>query len=510
MGVGVCYAAGMSYDALEQHFLRLGHLQHVAAIVQWDEAVIMPPAAGAARSEAMASLQVVMHGQLQDPRLPAWIATAEAGAGQLQAGQRANLREIARAVGRAHAVAPELVARSARAELGCEQAWRSLRGENDFATFAPLLHEVVTLKREVAACLGEALGLSPYDALLDEFDPGTRAATLDPIFSALRGFLPGLIDEVIEHQRGEAVIVPEGPFPVEAQRALGVELMAAVGFDMRHGRLDVSHHPFCGGVPSDVRITTRYDEADFTQALMGVLHETGHAKYEQGLPAAWAGQPVGLARGMAVHEGQSLLQEMQVSRSRPFMTFLAPRLAAAFPDAAARQPGAFEADNLHRVFTRVARSKIRVDADEVTYPCHALVRYDIERALISGSMQVAGIPDAWDAGMRELLQVSTGDDHRDGCMQDVHWPSGGFGYFPSYTLGAMVAAQLFAAAKQQDPTIDDAIARGDMDGLDRFLRERVWSCGSLLDTEALLRGATGEPLNPDHFERHLRARYLPG
>jgi carboxypeptidase Taq len=508
----------MSYPALERHFHRLGHLQHVSAILSWDEAVMMPAASGNERAEASATLQVVLHELLTDPRLPGLIdathAEHEAGQsagqpdGRLNPEQLANLREITRLVRRARALPNELVEQSSLAQLRCEQAWRTLRAQNDFAAFAPLLQRVVELKREAAAVLGAALSLAPYDALLDEFEPGCRAARLDELFGALRRALPGLIDEVLEHQRAQAPREPAGPFAVAAQRELGARLMEQVGFDMARGRLDVSHHPFCGGVPSDVRITTRYDEGDFTKALMGVLHETGHAKYEQGLPRRWAGQPAGSARGMAAHEGQSLLQEMQVSRSLPFLRFLAPRLERAFPDAFARDPAAFGADNLYRLFTRVKRSKIRVDADEVTYPCHILVRYDIERALIDGSLQVPEIPEAWDAAMRALLQIATGDDHRDGCMQDVHWPSGAFGYFPTYTLGAMTAAQLFAAAQRELSGLSADIEAGRFEALNTFLRERVWSWGSLLESDELMRRATGEPLDPRHFEAHLRTRYL--
>ncbi|MDB4976216.1 MAG: thermostable carboxypeptidase 1, partial [Myxococcaceae bacterium] len=384
----------MSYIELERHFRRLGHLQHAAAILSWDEAVIMPPASGAKRAETMGTLQVMLHEQQTDARLPAWIASAEAQAlrAELSPVQAANVREIRRVVRRAQGISSELVERCTEAQLRCEQAWRSQRANNDFAGFAPLLHEVVTLRREAAAQLGEALGLSPYDALLDEYEPGQKADSLDRVFASLRSFLPALTDEVLARQAGETVHVPRGPFPIAAQRALGEAMMRAVGFDAERGRLDVSHHPFCGGVPSDVRITTRYKEHDFTGALMGVLHETGHAKYEQGLPSEWTLQPVGAARGMAMHEGQSLCSEMQVSRSREFLEFLLPHVHAAFPEAVRVQPEAYTVENLYRFFTRVERSKIRVDADEVTYPSHILVRYELERQLIAGSIQVRDLP----------------------------------------------------------------------------------------------------------------------
>lgn len=496
----------MSYRALEQHFHRLGQLSHVAAIMQWDEAVMMPRASGPQRADAMATLHVLIHEQLTDGRLGDWIAGAESEPlGKLE---RANLREIARVVRRAACLPAHLVEQLSTAQTRCEQAWRALRKENDFASFAPLLSDVVALKREAAARLADALSLSPYDALMDEFEPGMRATEIDRVFAALRAFLPDLTETVLARQAGETVHTPRGPFPIAAQRALGEAMMRAVGFDAERGRLDVSHHPFCGGVPSDVRITTRYDEADFTSALMGVLHETGHAKYEQGLPSAWTTQPVGAARGMSIHESQSLLQEMQVSRGRAFQTFLAPHVRAAFPEAARDQPEAFTAENLYRYGTRVRRGKIRVDADEVTYPCHVIVRYDIERPLIAGTLQVSDIPEAWDAGMQALLHLRTGDDYRDGCMQDVHWPGGAFGYFPSYTLGALTAAQLFAAAERKHPALQEEIARGEFAALNAFLQDAIWSQASALTATELLVRATGEPLDARYFEEHLRRRYL--
>jgi carboxypeptidase Taq len=367
---------------------------------------------------------------------------------------------------------------------------------------------VVLRKREAAAAVSSALNVSPYDALLDEYEPFYSSAQIDAHFAKLRAFLPGLIEQVIERQRSQPFLTPRGPFAKNAQEQLGRLLMSAVGFDTAHGRLDVSHHPFCGGVPSDVRVTTRYDEQDFTSGLMGVLHETGHAKYEQHLPRALRDQPVGQARGMSMHEGQSLLQEMQISRSREFLSFAAPHIAQAFPDAAASQPEAFGVNNLLRMFTRVARSKVRVNADEVTYPCHILIRYDLERRLIDGKLEVAEIPEAWDAGMRELLQISTGSDCRDGCMQDVHWAAGAFGYFPTYTLGAMTAAQLFAAAVRELPNLREQIGAGQFGALNDFLDRKVWSQASVYETDEVLRRATGEALDAKYFEAHLRKRYL--
>ncbi len=309
---------------------------------------------------------------------------------------------------------------------------------------------------------------------------------------------------MLERQRARPAPLPlDGPFDVAAQRALGVKLMAALGFEFAHGRLDVSHHPFCGGTPDDVRITTRFDPADFTSSLMAVLHETGHALYERGLPAAWRHQPVGGARGMSLHESQSLLIEMQACRSRAFAEFAAPLARAAFGGAGP----AWDADNLHRLSTRVVPGLIRVDADEVTYPAHVILRYRLERALLAGELDLADLPGAWRDGMRSLLGIAP-DDDKDGCLQDIHWPSGAWGYFPTYTLGAMTAAQLFAAARTQLPGLIKDLARGDFSQLLGWLRANVHGHGSRYSAAELLTRATGAPLGVAAFKRHLEARYL--
>jgi carboxypeptidase Taq len=498
----------MSYAALERHQKRISQLEHLEAIAAWDEATMMSSGGGDARGEALATLRGIIHDESVKPEVEGWIAAAEATSGSLDEWQAANLREIKRGWVRATALPGALVEATSRAESKSEQAWRKLRSENDWASFEPLLADVIEKKREAAQALSERLGLEPYDALLDGYEPGAKSAAIAELFARLGEFLPPFIARVVEKQKSERVVRPQGPFPVEDQRALGVELMRRLGFDFRRGRLDVSHHPFCGGVPEDVRITTRYDAADFAKAMMGVLHETGHAKYEQGLPLPWLGQAVGRARSMGVHESQSLFLEMQISRSREFASFVAPLLAGAFPDAARRSPGAFEPQNLHMLATRVQPSFIRVDADEVTYPCHVILRFEMESALVRGELRVRDVPEAWDERMTRLLGLSTRGNFKDGCMQDVHWPAGLVGYFPTYTLGALLAAQLFETAARDISELRPALTRGELGPLDAWLREKVWGQGSLLETDALVRHATGRPLDTAAFERHLERRYL--
>jgi carboxypeptidase Taq len=280
--------------------------------------------------------------------------------------------------------------------------------------------------------------------------------------------------------------------------------MRLLGFDFEAGRLDVSAHPFCGGVPEDVRITTRFREREFLSSLMGTIHETGHARYEQGLPRTWLGQPVSEARSMALHESQSLSLEMQLASHPGFVALLAPLVREAFGD----QP-AFEPANLHRLVTRVERGLIRVDADEVTYPAHVILRFEIERPLIEGEIEPEDIPGLWDAKMSELLGLDTRGNYTDGPMQDVHWPEALFGYFPCYSLGAMYAAQWFAAMRRAMPDLDARIGAGELSGIFDWLHANIWSQGSRYTTDELAVRASGETLNPAHFRAHLQARYLP-
>ncbi len=390
-----------------------------------------------------------------------------------------------------------------RLSTRCEQAWRIARAANDWTAIEGPLAELLRLTRELADGLSKAIGVSPYDALIDRHQPDIGQATIDPIFAELRDALPALAERAIARRPRPKPL--GGHFERARQESLARALMARIGFDFEHGRLDTSHHPFCGGDPDDTRITTRYDENDFLSSLMAVLHETGHAMYEQGLPRRWRIQPVGHAAGMAVHESQSLLIEMQVCRSREFLEFAAPIVREHL--APAGDADAWSAENLYLASTQVARGLIRVDADEVTYPLHVILRYELEQALIAGDLAVADIPTAWDEKMRRYLGRATLGDDRDGCMQDVHWYAGLFGYFPSYTLGALMAAQLFAAIREREPGVIAGIRRGEFAPLLTWLRTHVHGRARLVSADRLLRDATGAPLRTDAFLAHLRARY---
>ncbi len=490
-----------AYTELCRVYSRIYRYHHLGAIVGWDRNAMMPPKGNAARAAAEAELNALIHRTRTDPRLVDWLQAAHDE--PLTEVERANLREMRREWRDAHALPERLVEEKTLAGAKCEHAWRTQRSLNDWPGFLENFRVVVRLAREEAQLLADDTGLTRYDALMDRYEPGVRAADIDLIFANVRQWLPRLISRAHAKQAGETVIVPVGPFPVAQQRALGMTVMQMLGFDFEAGRLDESAHPFSGGVPEDVRLTTRYRVDDFAHSLMGAIHETGHARFEQNLPRAWLGQPIGAARSYGIHESQSLSFEMQLARGRAFVGLLAPIIASTF----GAQP-AFDADNLYRLWTRVTPGLIRVQADEVTYPAHVILRYEIERALIEGDIEAEDIPALWDEKMLALLGLDTRGNYTDGCMQDVHWTEGAFGYFPSYTLGAMYAAQWFAAMRRGTADLDSRIAAGDLASVFDWLRAHIWSQASRWDTPELVRRASGEPINPDYLHAHLERRYL--
>ena len=490
-----------AYEELTGLWTRLHHLGHLQSIAGWDHAANMPPKGNEARAAAMAEMAALLHRMRTAPQLKDQLARAEQE--PLNDLQRANLREMQRQWRTSNALPESLVQRQQIANSRCEHAWRTQRPANDWAGFVENFREVLKLGREEAALLSAQTGLRKYDALMDRYEPGMRCAQLDRVFGDVRQWLPGLIQQVLDKQSREHVMLPVGPFPQATQRQLCEQVIRLLGFDFEAGRLDVSTHPFCGGVPEDVRLTTRFRDDDFLTSLMGTIHETGHGRYEQNLPREVMGQPVAEARSMALHESQSLSFEMQLGSHPGFVHRLAPLVVQAFGD----QP-AFSAQNLHRLLTRVKPGYIRVDADEVTYPAHVILRYEIERALIEGEIEAEDIPALWDAKMKELLDVDTRGNFKDGPLQDVHWPEALFGYFPCYSLGAMYAAQWFAAMRRAMPDLDARIGAGDLGAVFGWLRSNIWTQASRWTTDELALRASGEVLNPAHFKAHLQARYL--
>ncbi len=493
-----------AYLRLEARKKRVSALNNAMGILQWDQQTMMPDGAAPSRASMMAELSVLVHEMETGSELSDLIDQAESEGAELGLWQHANLREIRHQFVHANAMPPALVKKLVLAQSSSEMTWRQARAANDFKSLAPKLETLFQLKREEAAIKAAAMGVTPYEALLDQFDPGRREVQVDAIFADLESFLPPFLQQVMEKQAQEPVaIMPQGPFPIARQRELSHEVMRVLGFPFDRGRLDTAHHPFSGGADGDIRITTRYDENDFTKSLMAVIHETGHALYEDGRPAQWQGQPVGNSRGMTLHESQSLLLEMQAARSEEFIRFLLPTLKRLL----AGEGPAWEVDNILRVYRKVEPGLVRVFADEVTYPLHVILRYKLEKAILAGELSTGELPLAWNDLMEQLVGIRPTDD-KDGVMQDVHWPEGIFGYFPTYSLGAMAAAQLFAAAQRDNGDILPGLGRGDITPLFTWLDQHIRSQGCLYMPDELIVKATGSALDTTAFKASIQARYL--
>jgi len=493
----------VSYSRLVERFARIAVINEAQSVLGWDAAAMMPDGGANARGDQLAVLASLAHELLTSIETGSELSSTEALG---DAWSEANLVLMRHRHQRATALPVTLVEAQERAHSACEHIWRDARRTNDFAAVKPYLQEVVRLAREAAESLGSALGLSPYNALMDGYQQGITASDAASVFGRYEAFLAEALPLAEARQaRSEPPMQLPGPFPSDRQESLCRTLSARAGLDYRHARLDRSAHPFCGGTPTDVRITTRYDEADVSMALLGVMHETGHALYERGLPASHARQPVGEAAGMAVHESQSLIIEMQACRSDAYLAWLGPTLHQAFGGSA--EP--YAVGNLSALWRRAERGFIRTEADEMTYPAHIIMRFRLEQALINGSLEVGGLPEAWAEQSQMLLGITPPTDAQ-GCLQDIHWYSGAFGYFPSYTLGAMAAAQLFAAARRVVAGLDDALGHGDLQPLVSWLGQHVHAQGSRHGFNALLKQATGAVLDPGCFERHLRRRYVDG
>ncbi len=492
----------LAYQQLKTTFERIYHLKTIQHIMEWDEAVIMPEGANLSRAFCMSTLSSTLQKMLAQKKVKTWIEQAKETSLD-SPWDSANLMWMEKQYQAATCIPSKLAEQTTIATMTSQQMWRKLRAENNWRDFFPYLEASFRFIKEIAERKSEALHMSPYDALLDEYAPGFNQHRIDAIFNDLKPLIPPLLKEVMAKQQQHILDIPTGVFPIEQQKLLGLNVMKTLQFQFNNGRLDVSHHPFCGGATDDVRITTRYRTDEFLTSLMGICHETGHARYEQGLPRAWMFQPVGHVNSMAMHESQSLLLEMEVCRSKEFFAYITPLVIDAF---GAQE--ALNASNLYHLATQVQPGLIRVDADEITYPLHVILRYEIEKELLNDTLSIKELPERWNDLMQTYLGLSTTNNDQNGVMQDVHWPSGAFGYFPAYTLGRLIAAQLFSTFKRTHPTFMAELRSGQIHLLHAWLTQNVYGNASLLSTDDLLLQVTGETLNPTFFLQGLKQRYL--
>ncbi len=494
-----------AYAELIRRSKELGVLNSCAGVLSWDQQTYMPPKGAGLRGEQMAFLASLAHQKFTDPAVGELLATIESSE-LIQdplADATANVRELRRAYDRATKLPQSLVEELARVTTAAQQTWQVAKEKNDFASFRPYLEKIVELKREEANAVGFAT--HPYDALIEEFEPGTTVAELRELFTGLTHSLVPLIRAITESSSQPDRTVLAREYPIDRQKLFAESAASAFGFDFTAGRLDTTSHPFCSGFgPGDCRITTRYNPRFFSESFFGVLHETGHALYEQNLPAEHFGTPLGVACSFGIHESQSRLWENQVGRGQPFWDHFFPRLKQAFPSAASD----VSLDRFYFAINDVRPSLIRVEADEATYNLHIALRFELELALLSGDLTVAELPGAWNERFEHLMGVAVPDD-RHGCLQDIHWSFGGIGYFPTYTLGNLYAAQLMAAAKVQlgAESLDEDFRRGEFGRLREWLVQHIYQHGQKFRAGELCRRATGSLLSPEPFLTHLTEKY---
>lgn len=475
----------------------------IGELLGWDEQVNLPPGAAEQRAAQHAVLAETQHAATSDARIGALLAQLEARPAELDADGAAIVKNARRDYDRATKLPTEFVREKAVQGSRGYHAWARAKAADDFASYAPVLEKNLEFARREAAYLGR--GDAAYDYMLDKHDPGLTAAAVDRLFGELKRELVPLMNGIVASPVAERARTVSGKlrgFPVDEQRVFLREVTERIGFDYTRGRIDVSLHPFCSGTGSDVRMTTRYKEDQPLDALFGSVHEAGHGLYEQGLPAAWLGTARGIHAGMAVHESQSRLWENQVARSRSFWRHFEPRWRELFP----AQTAGLTSDELYLAVNAVEPTLIRVDADEVTYNLHIVLRFEMEKKLFSGELAVRDLPLAWRAASRELLGLEPAND-REGVLQDVHWSDGAFGYFPSYCLGNMIAAQLWARVRVLRPGLEEDFARGDFAWLLGWLRENVHAQGRRFSALELVRRVTGEELSPRHLVAYLQERY---
>jgi carboxypeptidase Taq len=493
---------GTAIQALRDHLAPLHDLQAIGLGLHWDQQVMMPPRGAGARAEALASVERLHHEAFTSAETGRLIddAARETDGLDPDAPEACLVAVTRRDWDKARRVPTDLAAAIARASATGYEAWTRAREASSWGAFAPSFTEMLELKRRYVACFDEFD--CAYDALLDDYEHGATTTQVGTVFDRLATELPPLVAAAAEHADRVSDACLHGDFPPADQERLLRRVLPAMGFTEDAWRLDTAIHPFAASyAPDDVRVTTRYDPEFLPEALYSGLHETGHGLYEAGTDPAWTRTPIAGGVSLGLHESQSRLWENMVGRSRSFSRWLLPMLAEAFPAAF----GGVDADGYWRAVNRVAPSFIRVEADETTYSLHVILRYELEQDLIEGRLVVADVPDAWNAKMREYLGLEVPDDAA-GALQDVHWSAGVLGYFPTYALGNVMAAQIWTAASAALPDLDGQLERGELTPLREWLREHLHRFGRRFTPAETLARVAGGPLDPDPYLAYLRGK----
>lgn len=486
----------VKYTKLTERFKKASLLSEISGILGWDQNTYMPAKASEGRGEQMAEIASQVHALIANDEVGDLIAELKES-NDLTAQEKRNLELMEKSYVHAACIPAELVEHHKKLSVRTEMSWRDARAANDYNMVKPHLKELLNITREEAALKSEKLGLSKYESMLDQYDNGRKTAEIDEIFSELKKFIPEFIGRA-KHEVKEDKI--SGHYPIEKQNKLLHHFMEKFGYDFNRGRLDTTSHPFCTGSGDDVRITTRYSESNYLEAFLGVVHETGHAMYEMNLPEDLRRVCVGESNGMSTHESQSLYVEKQICRHPAFVEYL----YKVANDTFGKQDYSYE-DLLSHIH-QVKPTLIRVDADEATYPAHVIIRYEIERDLLEGKMELDSLPEVFNGKMKELLGITPESD-ANGCMQDIHWYCGLWGYFPTYTLGSMTSAQLMAKTVKDLGDQSSNFANGNFDPAMNWVKENVHKHANMYNPSELVKVATGEHLNSKYFINHLEARY---
>ncbi|QDT33273.1 carboxypeptidase M32 [Thalassoglobus polymorphus] len=493
-----------AYTKLVEHLKGLGLLRSCASVLGWDEQTNLPPKGAEHRANQLALLAGLSHDRATDPvigELLDQLADPNSVGGD-QTAAYANVRNAKRAYDRSVKLPKKLVEELSRTTTLSQHAWVEARQKKDFTLFHPWLEKIVTLKREEADALGSETGVK-YDALIEDYEPGATAAQIQSVFAPLREALVELVSAIKESDKKPDISILERKYPVETQKAFSIEAATAIGFDFQAGRLDVAAHPFCSGFgPGDCRLTTRYDEHHFPGAFFGTLHEAGHGIYEQGLNDNDFGLATGEACSLGIHESQSRMWENLVGRSRAFWDHFYGKAQQAFPDAI----GDVHIDDFYSAVNDVRPSWIRVEADEVTYNLHIMLRFQLEQALLCGDLNAADVPAVWNETFTEFFGMTPSDDSI-GCLQDVHWSAGLIGYFPTYSLGNMYASQFFEKAQDDLGDLNAMFAKGEFMPLKEWLNNNIHIHGRRYDAPQLVEVVTGKPLTAEPLLKHLRGKF---
>ncbi len=494
-----------TYQRLIAEIKQISLLGSCASVLGWDKQTYMPKGGAGHRAEQLASLSGMIHERATAPQIGDYLAEIENSdlVSDPYSEAAVNVRELRRDYDRAIKLPRSLVEELARVATISQQVWREAREESDYALFQPHLTKILDLKHQQVRALNT--GETSYDTLLDDYEPGETSENLTRVFSGLRDELVELVGAIAESGKKPDENILTRTYPIDQQEAFGKIAAAQIGFNFDNGRLDITTHPFCSGIgPGDTRLTTRYNTHHFSESFFSIMHEAGHGIYDQGLNDEYYGTPMGSSISLGIHESQSRMWENFVGRSEAFWAHFYPKVQAAFPDALS---DVSERD-FYGAINTVAPSFIRVEADEATYNLHIMLRFELEQALINGGLKAEDVPGVWNETFEKYLGITPPDDTQ-GCLQDIHWSGGGIGYFPTYALGNLYAAQFFEQARQEVGDLDAQFAEGVFDPLKNWLTEKIYSQGQRYRANELIEVVTGKPLSHEPLMRHLRAKYEP-